>query len=245
MNAKIIMTEPDLPHAALPNSLTLVVAGTGTEVGKTFVSRQLLCGLNTTGRRCLGLKPVETGFVDPATSDARALADAAGHELVPPYFTSRRAESPHRAARTESRAISVSAAADWVRGERYRVGPEVLLVETAGGLFTPLGHHEVNLDLVSALEPCVFVLVAPDRLGVLHDVRAAVLAARAVHRAPDVIWLNPRDPDAAVLGNAHELRCLPDLPPVIDGSLEPTTATSHRTLDSLLGFRAAAQASAR
>lgn len=217
--------------------VTFVIAGTGTEVGKTFVSRLLLQTLTRTGRRCLGLKPVETGFVDPLLSDAHCLAQAARHELVSPYFTSTRAESPHRAARVERSQLSVRAAAAWVGQHHERTSPEVMLVETAGGLFTPLGSAEVNLDLVRALEPCVFVLVAPDRLGVLHDVRATVIAARATHRAPDVIWLNPRQPDAAGLENCHELRMLPDLPPVLDGSVALETATSHRTVEWLFSLQ--------
>lgn len=231
------MFDVDSRSTSTAAPVTLVIVGTGTEVGKTFVSQRLLRKLTSVGRSCLGLKPVETGFVNPLGSDAQGLADAAGHDVVSPYFTSRRAESPHRAARADGKQISASAAAAWVCHHRDRVLPEVLVVETAGGLFTPLGHLEVNLDLVRALEPCVFVLVAPDRLGVLHDVRATVTAARATHRAPDVIWLNPRDPDASSLGNAHELQTLPDLPPVIDGSLALESATSHQTVEWLVSLQ--------
>ena len=67
------------------------------------------------------------------------------------------------------------------------------MVETAGGLCSPLkvaqGKALTNLDLLRDLDPGVWVLVAADRLGVLHDVEVARLASGASYRRPDAIVL--------------------------------------------------------
>jgi dethiobiotin synthetase len=199
---------PALPAATA--TLPIVVAGTGTGVGKTYVSRDILATLRLGGRRCLGLKPIETGFVDPEVSDAYGLAASAGHAGITPCFTSPRPESPHRVARAAGAELTAHRLATWVHTRIAEHDPELVLVETAGGLFTPLSATETNLDLVRALEPCLFVLVAADRLGVLHDVLCATKAASASFRAPDLIYLNAIDPSFASLDNADELcRLLP------------------------------------
>jgi len=55
-----------------------------------------------------------------------------------------------------------------------------VLVETAGGLLSPLGMGVTNLDLARALHPDGVVLVAQDRLGVLHEIAACGLALRVL-----------------------------------------------------------------
>jgi len=200
-----------------------VITGTGTGVGKTFVAAQVLELLRKRGHRCLGLKPIETGYVDAAASDAAALAHAAGHHLLPPLFSSPNAESPHRAARSLGAQLTPDAVRDWVTAHTAAALPDVVLIETAGGLFSPLSDSILNIDVVRALEPCTFVLVAPDRLGGLHDVLCGVTAATAVHRAPDVVCTNLHDATAASLENASELRRFTGLPPVFQAPLRDPT----------------------
>ncbi len=197
---------PSTPLSALP----IVVTGTGTGVGKTFVSRDILTTLRLGGHHCLGLKPIETGFIDPEASDAFGLAASAEHNGITPCFTSPRPESPHRVARGTGVELTAARLATWVHARIAEHSPALVVVETAGGLFTPLSATETNLDLVRALEPCLFVLVAADRLGVLHDVLCATKAASGCFRVPDLILLNAMDPSSAALDNADELcRLLP------------------------------------
>lgn len=211
----------------------IVVAGTGTAIGKTFVSCALLNLARAHRRPCVGLKPVESGA--DALSDATQLSRASGVS-VPPLYSLRDPLSPHLAAEREGLIIDVGHARQWVRTHeaQLREAPSAApcdalsVVELAGGLFTPLTLATTNLDLVAALEPCDFVLVAPDRLGVLHDVGAAVRAAQSAHRAPDWIVLNPLAPDHATPFNARELqRLFPHIPVLV---LEPTRPDSLRAL---------------
>ena len=117
------------------------------------------------------------------------------------------------------------------------------MVETAGGVFSPLNVSSTNFDLALALEPAVWVLVAADALGVLHDVSATLQAMSARGRLPDHIVLSAaRAADASTGSNAAELCTL--------GVVQPSAVLArneHRGIeplvDRLLNDRAAGTAS--
>jgi dethiobiotin synthetase len=90
--------------------------------------------------------------------------------------------------------------------EKVRAKADVTVVELAGGLFTPLSNRLVNADILSALQPDTSLLVAPDRLGVLHEVLSTFRAARAVP-APihGVVLVTPATPDSSTGRNLAEL----------------------------------------
>jgi dethiobiotin synthetase len=89
------------------------------------------------------------------------------------------------------------------------------VIETAGGLFTPLAPGLTNWELARALDPSIWVLVAPDSLGVLHDTTATLEAARARGRVPDFVVLSAARPaDASTGTNAAELESLGIVTPV-------------------------------
>jgi len=84
-----------------------------------------------------------------------------------------------------------------------------LVIETAGGVFSPLTEHLTNFDLAHCVGDARWILVAPDRLGVLHEVVSTLHAMRSLGRAPDWLVLNaPPTPDASTGTNAAELRRL-------------------------------------
>ena len=105
----------------------------------------------------------------------------------------------------------------------------ISLVELAGGAFSPLGVGLTNVDLALALEPALWLLVAPDALGVLHDVTATL---RALPRAPDAVVLSgSRLRDESTGSNARELVSLA-ITPVLDvvGAGADTCTTAVRWL---------------
>src|SRR5271155_4051712 len=167
------------------NRSRIVLVGTGTGIGKTHLGVALLTALASTGVEVAGLKPVESG-VQANVTDAQLLADAASfHVKLPPPYMLAAPLSPHLAAPLEGITIRLSPILRWVDA----VEADWVLVETAGALLSPLAPGLTNLDLTVALEPTAVVLVAPDRLGVLHDVTAALFAMR---------HLEPRLPDPVV-----------------------------------------------
>lgn len=182
--------------------MRVVVLGTGTNVGKTYVTSCLARGLREV-TTVLALKPVESGATPGETGDAGAIAAAAGHEARLSPWRFARPVSPHLAAREQGVALDVGEVSDWVRTEERRAAAAVSLVETAGGAFSPLGAAVTNVELALALEPALWLLVAPDALGVLHDVTATL---RALPRRPDALVLSgARGPDSSTGSNAAEL----------------------------------------
>ena len=208
----------------------VVLLGTGTGVGKTYVTAAAAQGLSAGGDPVLCLKPVETGFTGDGPSDAATLAAASFHVKHPtamPLFAFVPPVSPHLAAREAGVAIDLASIADWV-SERERENflnyqqvtsahlendarapAPWTLVESAGGAFSPLSKDLTNSHLAAALEPAILALVAPDRLGVLHDVAATIAAMRACTRAPDLVVLScPPHTDASTGSNGAELGAL-------------------------------------
>lgn len=192
--------------------LRVIVLGTGTGAGKTRVSALLTRSLARLdpALRVGAVKPVETGFHalasqrPPRGSDAWTLerASAAPHPRPHPLHLLPEPVSPHLAARSSGIRLSLPPIARWVDTLHY----DICLVETAGGALSPLSRGLVNLDLAAALAPAVWVLVAPDALGVLHDVRATWIAATSGWRAPDYLVLSAaRFPDRSTGTNSLEL----------------------------------------
>lgn len=164
-------------HVTALASPRLAIAGTGTDVGKTFVGCRLVTSLRASGLKVLALKPIETGFTSPLGSDAHALSVAAGHAFIAPLFSFRDPVAPMRAAHTEQIDLDLHLAEDWVRQLEAQHAPDLTVIETAGGLFTPLSHAANNLDLIDAVRASTWLLVAANRLGALHDVLSVMAAS--------------------------------------------------------------------
>lgn len=189
----------------------LIVLGTGTGVGKTHVSVALVRALRARAPSLpvLALKPVETGLGEGTVSDAQCLADAAGIALPGHAYGFTDPISPHLAAARAGVRIDVTRAVAWIDNtirDTALSEQSWCLVETAGGVFSPLAPTVTNFELARALEPAVWLLVAPDALGVLHDVTATLEAMKHRGRTPDHVVLSAaRGVDASTGTNATEL----------------------------------------
>jgi dethiobiotin synthetase len=183
----------------------VVILGTGTDVGKTYVTACLARGLRE-HRAVVALKPIESGVTAGVVGDAGVIAAAAGHRPALSPWRFARPVSPHLGARETGTPIAVAEVAAWVREQEQIARAPISLVELAGGAFSPLGLGVTNVSLAQALEPALWLLVAPDALGVLHDVTATL---RALPRAPDALVLSgSRAPDQSTGSNARELASL-------------------------------------
>ncbi len=183
----------------------IVVTGTGTNIGKTHIACALLRRAGRT-HRVFGYKPIESGVRGGTPSDATRLAEASTfHVKHPPTLQLAAALSPHRAAELENRSLPWEQVTAFVRMLREQ-GVAVLL-ELPGGLFTPLTQDMLNIDTLDTLGPSATLLLAPDRLGVLHDVGATL--AGAAHKAVRITAVGlvyPAQPDASTDGNASDLK---------------------------------------
>src|SRR5262245_50975833 len=132
--------------AELTHPHRIVVIGTGTGVGKTWLSCELLRAFARAGTRGLGLKPIESGVTDLAASDAALLAAAGSVALsapagAPEPYRFVEAISPHRAARRAGVTVELERALTYVRYHESSAAappPSMSVIETAGGLLSPL-----------------------------------------------------------------------------------------------------------
>ena len=204
----------------------VAVIGTGTGVGKTHFSVALLHALSLQGRSAVGLKPVESGL-GTEESDAARLAGASTFHVkhVAPYRFAD-AVSPHLAARRAGVEITPARIVDWVA----ECAAPWTIIETAGGLLSPLAPSITNLDLLQMLAPDLIVLVGVDRLGTLHDVAACLLALAsdpATLPNPTVVLQSPEVADTSSGTNAEELVALGI---VEHATLIPRDASSSRAV---------------
>jgi len=188
-----------------------VVTGVGTDVGKTHVAAALALAWARV-EPVLAYKPIESGVTEGVGPDEALLGRCSTFHVKHPLPQVRLPApvSPHLAAREAGTAIDLPAvvrAVDALRGEAS------VVLELPGGLFSPLTDCETNADLAALLRPDVLLLVAPSRLGVLHDVRAVAEACRARRLALDGVVLSaPARPDASSSTNAAELARTSGLP---------------------------------
>lgn len=216
------------------------MSGTGTGVGKTHVSDALLrCWAR--GATVCGLKPIETGIAPGAEGDdfLRLRSASTFHVKQRPPYAFAPPVSPHLAAAEAGETILASVVEAYVADVRRQASG--VLVELPGGLFTPLARRLTNADLAAVLEATSILLVAPNRLGVLHDVAAATRAAKAAGLRIDGIVLSaPFADDASTPSNANELASVTDVPllcAVGRASAEAlsTSAGIHHALARLIG----------
>jgi dethiobiotin synthetase len=165
---------------------TIFVTSTGTEIGKTFVTLQLIAELESLGLRVRALKPVASGFDAAAadSSDSGLLLRAQRQEVSPANLDAispwRFAAplSPDMAAARERRAIVWQALVDFCRAPS---DADVTLIEGIGGVMVPLDGQHTVLDWIATLGAPA-LLVVGSYLGTLsHSLTAAVaLRSRAV-----------------------------------------------------------------
>ncbi|MEX3018804.1 dethiobiotin synthase [Kluyvera sp. STS39-E] len=160
------------------------VTGTDTEVGKTVASTALLQAARLLGRRTAGYKPVASGSEMTAdglrNSDALALQRNSVLPLdypeVNPY-TFAEPTSPHIVSADEQRPIEASVLSAGLRALEAKA--DWVLVEGAGGWFTPLSPTLTLADWVKA-EQLPVILVVGVKLGCINH---AVLTAQAIQQA--------------------------------------------------------------
>ncbi len=167
------------------------VTATGTEIGKTFVTAGLLRYLRENGKPAAGLKPVVSGYENPAGSDPALLLEAMG-EAVSDESVARISPwrfkaplSPDMAAMREEREIEFDKLTAFCRERAAQ--PGTLLIEGVGGVMVPLDTRHTVLDWMVALG-CPAVLVAGSYLGSLsHTLTAASALERAGVKAIAII----------------------------------------------------------
>ncbi|MEH0835072.1 dethiobiotin synthase [Pectobacterium cacticida] len=160
------------------------VTGTDTDVGKTVASMALLQAANQAGHRTAGYKPVASGCHMTAAGmrngDALALQANSSvrldYEAVNP-LAFMEPTSPHIISAVAQRPISLSTLSAGLRALETQA--DWLLVEGAGGWFTPLSDRVTFADWVIK-EQLPVILVVGIKLGCINH---ALLTANAIRYA--------------------------------------------------------------
>ena len=149
----------------------LFITGTDTGVGKTAVTAMLLVYAQSTGVKVRALKPLSAGGVgDEALISA--LQDGAFRVN---FYHFAEPLAPWSAARLHNRALALDDVLAQI--EPHRAQCDLLLIEGAGGLLSPLGENFSAADMITRLD-CDVLLVAANRIGVLNHTLLTVEALR-------------------------------------------------------------------
>jgi dethiobiotin synthetase len=194
---------------------TFFITGTDTGVGKTVLTALLTRHLRERGVNAAALKPVCSGD----RADARALHIASDgaltlDEINPWHFRAPMAPLP--AARRERKRVALAGVLAHVRAMQKRF--DVVLIEGAGGLLSPLGEKFDSRELIAALRATPMV-VCPNRLGAVNQILLTLAALpRSASGRARVVLMSPSKPDASTSTNvsllaefldAKRIFCLP------------------------------------
>jgi dethiobiotin synthetase len=181
---------------------TLFITGTDTGVGKTVLTVLLVKFLRERGVHAAALKPVCSG----TRADARVLHAAMSGALTPDEINPWHFHAPIApllAARKENRCVKLPQVLAHARAMQKRF--DVLLVEGAGGLLSPLGENFNSRDLILAL--CATpIIVAQNKLGAVNHILLTLEALpKSLRMNASVLLVSPPKPDAATKLNAKLL----------------------------------------
>lgn len=177
--------------------MVIVVAGTGTEVGKTWAGARLATALRDRSLTVQARKPAQSFEPDDPLegTDAAQLGAATGEEpttVCPAHRWYTIAMAPPMAADALGREpLVLGELADELAASWGDTSADVRMVELAGGIWSPIAHDGDCLDLTRVLAPDTIVLVADAGLGTINAIRPAVAALTAI--APVVTLLNRFD----------------------------------------------------
>ena len=175
-------------------SRIIVITGTDTGVGKTWLTARLARHLRAQGVRVAALKPLCSGGREDALALHDALDGALTLDEINPWFF-RAPLTPLLAARMEKRRVTLREVVAQVRRMAKRF--DVVLVEGAGGLLSPLGENFSTRELIRALHAEVLI-AAPNRLGVVNHLRLTLEALpSSFAQRTRVALMSPQKPDAA------------------------------------------------
>jgi len=158
---------------------TLFVTATGTNIGKTYTSLQLIKAFSERNMRVGVCKPIETGVVETPI-DAQMLLKAcqrnnpAFTDLSPEDITAYTFPLPAApfSADTEQ-TIQIEKIIKKV--DKLSTLCDLLIIEGAGGLMVPITRDFMMIDLARELNSKV-LLVTPSRLGCINDTLLSIEA---------------------------------------------------------------------
>jgi dethiobiotin synthetase len=199
----------------------LFVAGSDTEVGKTYVAALIVKSLVSAGHRVGVYKPAASDCVydgnQLVAEDALALWDAAGRPLTPDAVCPQRFRAPlapHLSAKSEGKQVD----ADLLRTgiSVWADHCDIVVIEGSGGLMSPVTEEEFTADLAYDFG-YPLVLVTANLLGAINLTLQSLITASCFREGIDVAGIVLNDAqifegDISVDSNEAEIAKRTDVP---------------------------------
>jgi dethiobiotin synthetase len=177
---------------------TFFITGTDTGVGKTVFTALLAQFLREQKIRAAALKPICSGGRDDARKIFAALGGALTLDEINPWHF-RAPIAPSLAAKLEKKSVKLSQVIAHIRATQKIF--DLVLVEGAGGLLSPLGENFDSRDLIIALS-AMPIIIAQNRLGAMNHILLTLEALPKNLRAKaKIILMSPKKPDEASVSN--------------------------------------------
>ena len=190
----------------------LFLTGTNTDVGKTFIGTKLIKDLNKK-YNYLAFKPIETGCrkkgskLIPADSSkyrsilskVMTLDELNPFRFVPPV-------SPYLAIKRARKRIYIK---DYYKKLKMISKDAPVLLEGAGGAFSPLALDGLNIDLMKMIKS-INILIIKDELGCISSAISNVLAFEKYKVRLDLLVLNTQKKND--MDNLKEIMKYTDIP---------------------------------
>lgn len=150
--------------------LNIFVTGTDIQVGKTFITAGLAATMQSLGYSTCVYKPIQTGAIEK--SGFAQSPDLVFVKTIDPYIKTastyllKEISSPIIAAETENIIINRT---DIVKEyEAIKKESDCVIVESTGGIMTPLAPNYLTSNLINDLELPAVVVVRPDE-GIINQ----------------------------------------------------------------------------
>ena len=223
---------------------TIFITGTGTDVGKTVVTRGVVRALVNRGVNLRAVKPIESGVpivngrAQPhdATALIRAAKQQHSIEQTCRYMFGA-AVSPHLAARMENQVIDLDEVRIFL--EQASQDCDLLLSEGAGGLMVPITETTLFADFVASFK-AELLIISPNILGTINTTLLTIEAARKRDIPILGVILNhgennsvKNDEAIALFGQVPIIGTFPCLDDIDDDDALAAAAAQYLDLDKL------------
>ena len=190
----------------------LFLTGTNTDVGKTFIGTKLIKDLNKK-YNYLAFKPIETGCrkkgskLIPADSSkyhsilskVMTLDELNPFRFIPPV-------SPYLAIKRATNRVYIK---DYYEKLKMISKDTPVLLEGAGGAFSPLALDGLNIDLMKMIKS-INILIIIDELGCISSAISNILAFEKYKVRLDLLVLNTQKKND--MDNLKEIKKYTDIP---------------------------------
>jgi len=188
-----LLLAQNIAMIAIPQT-GLFITGSDTDVGKTYIACELIRQLQNQVSGIEVRKPAESGCSTGKGSlliaeDALKLRAAnqarESMERIAPYRF-KAALAPPRAAKLEGSKLLMSNLIDACSLDD---NSHLLIVEGAGGFYSPLAENGLNADLASALQLAV-IIVVKDKIGAVNQALMTIQAVETRHLIIAAVIMN-------------------------------------------------------